>query len=142
MGTLGDVYGRGFRFRWDDMTSQTKESLTYAMRKAGYEQIKYYLEIYFSAIPTTVKIGNTNVKDMIARHETLTDNKFNYDYEDTMEDISKIFEKYSTHSSYNTYYNVPQRTIKAKLYCINNYSKKSSPAELTLTNPAPRSLFI
>ena len=137
MGTLGDVYGRGFRFRWDDMTSQTKESLTYAMRKAGYEQIKYYLEIYFSAIPTTVKIGNTNVKDMIARHETLTDNKFNYDYEDTMEDISKIFEKYSTHSSYNTYYNVPQRTIKAKLYCINNYSKKSSPAELTLTNPAP-----
>ena len=137
MGTLGDVYGRGFRFRWDDMTSQTKESLTYAMRKAGYEQIKYYLEIYFSAIPTTVKIGNTNVKDMIARHETLTDNKLNYDYEDTMEDISKIFEKYSTHSSYNTYYNVPQRTIKAKLYCINNYSKKSSPAELTLTNPAP-----
>jgi len=137
MGTLGNVYGRAFKFRWDEMTSQTKESLTYAMRKAGYEKLKYYLEIYFSAIPSTVKIGNTSVRDMIARHETLNSNKFTYDYEDTMEDISKIFENYSTHTSYNTYYNVPQRTIRARLYCINDYSKKSAYTELTLTNPAP-----
>lgn len=137
MGFSGTVYGRSFKMRWDDMTSQTKDSLTYAMRKAGYENIKYYIEIYFPSIPSTVKIGNTSVKDMVVRHETIDVNKFEYDYEDTMEDISKVFESYSTHASYSTYYNVPIRTIKARLYCINNYSKKSGYKELTLTNPAP-----
>jgi hypothetical protein len=137
LGLHDQIYGRSFKLRWDDMTSQSNQNLSYAIRPTGYESLKYYVEIYFPDIPSTVKIGNTPVRDMVARHETISTNKYVYDYEDSMEDISRIFEKYPNNPYYNTYYNTPQRTIKIKVYCINDYSKKSAPAEKTVTNPKP-----
>lgn len=141
-GNSTNAFGRDFQFKWPDVSAYgdgtADNSYAHAQTSFLQEGIRYVVEIRFSGIPDSVKLNRRKVNSIIARTVVQRENRYTYRYQDNVEDIKRIFEKYPNDANYNTYYGVAQRTITISVYALNAYSQRSNfTAVLEVTNQPP-----
>lgn len=140
-GNNSNVYGKDFLFAWMRGSSQGDGNAnnSYAQRQTGFvnEDIRYIVEIYYSGIPDSVRVGRTwlRANQLIAHSEIVQHNRYIFSLEDNIEASKTMWEEHSYDANYADYYGIPQRTIKARVWAINAWSVKSaSYAEIEVTN--------
>ena len=145
-GSDDNVYGNSFKFRWSDKSSfasdgRSKNSYAHQQVSVLNENIKYLVEIYPSAIPSTVRISGLIANQRTLRTVLQKHNKFEYTVDNAIEDSKKMFSAYEnqkTHTYYKNYYGIPQREIKIVVSTLNGWSVLSSiTVTKIVTNKAP-----
>ncbi len=141
-GSVLNVSGSDFEFKWNkDSKLSGDDSTNNYIKHAGlsniYENLRYRIAVYFPDIPTTVKHGAVMVKDKLVHEEIVTENHYRFRLAQNIEAAKDLWESYSTHASYATYYGKPNRICRFVLQVINGYGNVSVESEITLTNPAP-----
>ena len=141
-GSVSNVSGSDFEFKWNkDSKLSGDDSTNNSVKHAGlsniYENLRCRIAVYFPDIPVTVKHGAVLVQDKIVHEEIVTENHYRFRLAQNIEAAKDLWEDYSTHASYATYYGKPNRVCRFVIQAINGYGNVSEESEITLTNPAP-----
>lgn len=96
---------KDFTFKWNALSNKADTSLYAISTYAGTEtytdkesqsesDYRYLCELYFTGIPSTIKLGNTNMSDVLAYSLIVTDPEFTFKFEDNQEAIKNLFRNY------------------------------------------------